>query len=141
MSSVIPKDMALIGAWIVALTSSLAVLYIGEVLGQAPCNLCWFQRAFMFPLAIVLGLGLWWQDQNVGRYGIALALGGAVVALWHMGLYAGLIPEKIQPCSASGPSCTDANQSVLGIPIPLMALVSFALIGVLCALSLKEKQV
>ncbi|MBO9433671.1 disulfide bond formation protein B [Ruegeria sp. R13_0] len=135
------KDTLLGLAWAIALVASLSVLFIGEILGQTPCVLCWFQRAFMFPLAIVLGLGLWWQDQNVGRYGIALALGGAVVALWHMGLYAGLIPEKIQPCSASGPSCTDANQSVLGIPIPLMALVSFALIGVLCALSLKEKQV
>ncbi len=135
------KDTLLALAWTIALVASLSVLFIGEILGQKPCVLCWFQRAFMFPLAIVLGLGLWWQDQNVGRYGIALALGGAAVALWHMGLYAGLIPEKIQPCSASGPSCTDANQTVLGIPIPLMALVSFALIGVLCALSLKEKQV
>ncbi len=135
------KDTLLALAWTIALVASLSVLFIGEILGQTPCVLCWFQRAFMFPLAIVLGLGLWWQDQNVGRYGIALALGGAAVALWHMGLYAGLIPEKIQPCSASGPSCTDANQSVLGIPIPLMALVSFALIGALCALSLKEKQV
>jgi len=135
------KDTLLGLAWAIALVASLSVLFIGEILGQTPCVLCWFQRAFMFPLAIVLGLGLWWQDQNVGRYGIALAFGGAAVALWHMGLYAGLIPEKIQPCSASGPSCTDANQSVLGIPIPLMALVSFALIGVLCALSLKEKQV
>ncbi len=125
----------------ISLVASLTFLFIGEILGQTPCVLCWFQRAFMFPLAIVLGLGLWWQDQNVGRYGIALALGGAAVALWHMGLYAGLIPEKIQPCSASGPSCTDANQSVLGIPIPLMALVSFALFGVLCALSLKVIQV
>src|SRR3546814_8048204 len=38
-------------AWTVALVSSLAVLFIGEVMGQAPCNLCWFQRVFVFPLA------------------------------------------------------------------------------------------
>lgn len=56
-------------AWIIALTASLAVLFIGEVLGQTPCLLCWFQRAFMFPLAIILGLGFWWQDRRVGRYG------------------------------------------------------------------------
>ena len=127
-------------AWIIAFTSSLAVLFVGEVLGQAPCLLCWFQRAFMFPLAIVLGLGLWWQDPRVGRYGVALALGGAAVAFWHMGLYVGLIPERIQPCMATGPSCTDDNQLLFGIPIPLMALVAFALIGLLSALSLKEKQ-
>jgi disulfide bond formation protein DsbB len=133
-------EIALGLAWIIALISSLAVLFIGEVLGQTPCILCWFQRAFMFPLAIVLGLGLWWQDSRVGRYGVALALGGAAVAMYHIGLYVGLIPEAIQPCTATGPSCTDDNQLVFGIPIPLMALVAFTIIGVLSALSLKEKQ-
>lgn len=133
-------EMALGLAWVVALVASLAVLFIGEILGQAPCMLCWFQRAFMFPLAIILGLGLWWQDRRVGLYGIALSLGGAAVALWHLGLYTGLIPEPIQPCTATGPSCTDDNQLVLGIPIPLMALVAFAMIGLLSAFSLKEPQ-
>ncbi|MDD9908519.1 MAG: disulfide bond formation protein B [Ahrensia sp.] len=127
-------------AWATAFISSLVVLFVGEVLGQAPCMLCWFQRAFMFPLAVVLGLGFWWQDRRVGRYGIALALGGAAFAFWHMGLYVGLIPQQIQPCTASGPSCTDANQVILGIPIPLMALTAFTLIAILSALSLKEIQ-
>ena len=54
-------------AWIIALVASLAVLFIGEVLGQTPCVLCWFQRAFMFPLAIVLGLGLSWRDYRGDR--------------------------------------------------------------------------
>lgn len=140
MNLKISNDTALTGAWIVALTSSLSVLYIGEVLGQAPCNLCWFQRAFMFPLAIILGLGLWWQDGRVGRYGIALAVGGAAVALWHMGLYTGILPEPIKPCTATGPSCTGDNQLFLGIPIPLLALVAFALIAFLSFLSLKESR-
>lgn len=133
------KDMALTVAWIVALMSSLAVLYIGEVLGQAPCNLCWFQRAFMFPLAIVLGLGLWWQDDKISRYGFALALGGAAIALWHLGLYTGVLPERIQPCTATGPSCTDDNQVFLGLPIPLLSLIAFVLIAILSIFSLKEQ--
>lgn len=138
MNVLISKDTALAGAWIAALASSLAVLYIGEVLGQAPCNLCWFQRAFMFPLAIILGLGLWWEDHRVGRYGVALAVGGAAIALWHLGLYTGILPERIQPCTATGPSCTDDNQVFLGVPIPLLALIAFALIAFLSSLSLKE---
>ena len=56
------QNNALYLAWLVALASTLGALFIGEVLGQTPCVLCWFQRAFMFPLAIVLGLGLWWRD-------------------------------------------------------------------------------
>jgi len=125
-------------AWLLALGASLAVIFIGEVLGQTPCSLCWFQRAFMFPLAILLGLGLWWRDLAVGRYGVVLALAGAAVALWHLALYAGLIPERIQPCAATGPSCTDANQAILGVPIPALALLSFLAIAALCALSRKD---
>ncbi|WP_417517801.1 disulfide bond formation protein B [Minwuia sp.] len=135
----ISGETALVLAWIVALAASLSVLFIGEVLGQTPCNLCWFQRAFMFPLAIVLGLGLWWRDPRIGRYGIILAIGGGAVALWHLGLYVGVIPESIKPCTASGPSCTDDNQVVFGIPIPLLALVAFALIALLSTFSLKER--
>ena len=138
MRAWISGERALALAWIFALAASLIVLFVGEVLGQAPCNLCWFQRAFMFPLAIVLGLGLWWQDRRVGRYGLALALAGCVIALWHSGLYVGLFPEAIQPCSANGPSCTDDNQQLFGVPIPLMALGAFALIAGLCFQSLKE---
>lgn len=129
---------ALAGAWLLALASSLAVLFIGEVLGQTPCVLCWFQRAFMFPLAVVLGIGLWVGDRRVGRYGVALSLGGGAIALWHLGLYVGLVPAQIQPCSATGPSCTDANQAFLGAPIPLLALLSFTAIAALSAASLKE---
>lgn len=140
MSNLKLKDTALVGAWIVALISSLMVLYIGEVLGQAPCNLCWFQRAFMFPLVIILGLGLWWQDDRIGRYAIALSLGGTAFALWHVGLYTGVLPEPIQPCTATGPSCTDENQMFLSIPIPLMSLSAFLLIAILSILSLKESR-
>ena len=131
-------ETALSLAWIIALISSLAVLFIGEVLGQMPCLLCWYQRVFMFPLPIVLGLGLWWQDARVGRYGVALSFCGGAVALWHMGLYVGIIPEPIQPCTATGSSCTEANQLILGVPIPLLSLVAFTLTASLSALSLKD---
>ncbi|SFH28753.1 disulfide bond formation protein DsbB [Palleronia marisminoris] len=133
-------EAALIAAWLVALAATLSVLFIGEVLGQMPCLLCWYQRAFMFPLAIVLGLGLWWQDARVGRYGVALSLGGGAVALWHMGLYLGFIPEPIQPCTATGPSCTDENQLILEVPIPLLSLLAFTVTACLSALSLKESR-
>lgn len=93
----------------------------------------------MFPLVVVLGLGYWAGDKNAGRYGVALSLIGAGIALWHLGLYLGLLPEPIQPCTASGPSCTDDNQLLLGIPLPLLSVVSFLAITGLSALSLRVK--
>lgn len=137
MTGKLSGEVALTAAWIVALAASLGVLFIGEVLGQEPCVLCWYQRAFMFPLAIVLGLGLWWRDRRAGRYGLMLSLGGAAVALWHLGLYMGVIPEPIRPCAASGPSCIDDNQLLLGVPIPLLSVIAFALIAALSTVSLK----
>lgn len=83
----------------------------------------------MFPLVIVLGPGLWWQNRRAGRYGVALAAGGAAVAAWQMGLCAGLVPEQIQPCAATGPSCTDDRQPIFGIPIALMAMAAFGVIA------------
>ncbi|WP_407474674.1 disulfide bond formation protein B [Sulfitobacter sp. PM12] len=121
----------LFAAWFVALSASLAVLFIGEVLGQTPCNLCWFQRAFMFPLAIILGVATWRADLSIWRYAAPLAVLGGAVALYHSLLYAGIVPAPIVPCTASGPSCTDDAMLILGLPIPLLSLLTFGAILVL----------
>ena len=118
----------LFAGWAVALAASLAVLFIGEVLGQTPCHLCWFQRAFMFPLAIVLGVAAWRSDPTVWRYGLPLAAAGGAIAIYHSLLYAGIVPEPITPCTASGPSCTDDAMLILGLPIPILSALTFAAI-------------
>ncbi|MGL3822173.1 disulfide bond formation protein B [Sphingopyxis sp. R3-92] len=114
-------------AWAIALLSSLAVLFVGEVMGQTPCDLCWFQRAFMFPLAIILGIAAFKSDRAVVPYGLALAAGGGLVALYHSLLYVGVIPAPIVPCTG-GPSCSGESMTIGGVPLPLLSLVAFALI-------------
>ena len=103
-NQVIPWGL-LLSAWLLALVSSLSAIYIGEVLGQAPCVLCWFQRAFMFPLAVILAVACYYSDFNVWRYAMPLAVIGSLFALAHSLLYVGIIPQPIQPCTATGPSC------------------------------------
>ena len=117
-------------AWAIALLSSLAVLFVGEVMGQAPCDLCWFQRAFMFPLAIILGIAAFMSDRAVVPYGLALAAGGGLVALYHSLLYVGVIPAQIVPCTG-GPSCSGESMAIGGVPLPLLSLAAFALILIL----------
>ena len=46
----------LLAAFVVSLAATLGALYIGEVLGQTPCILCWYQRIAMFPLVVLLGI-------------------------------------------------------------------------------------
>ena len=98
----------LYGAWLVSLAATLGALFIGEVLGQTPCLLCWYQRIAMFPLAWILGVGCLTNDRRVGRYALPLAMIGAVIALWHSLLYAGIVEEALVPCQRNGPSCTDS---------------------------------
>lgn len=130
---------ALYIAWAIALSATLGALFIGEVLGQAPCHLCWYQRIAMFPLALILGLAALSGDLGIRRYALPLALIGGVVAAYHSGLFLGIIPEPIVPCSQSGPSCTDANMTILSLPLPVLSLLCFAAIAVLLIL-MKEKK-
>ncbi len=122
----------LCAAWLAALVSTLSALFIGEVMGQTPCVLCWFQRIFMFPLVLILGLAAWRGDTSIWKYGLLLAAIGWLIAAFHTLLYFGVIPEPIKPCTATGPSCSGDEMMIFGfMPIPLLALVSFTLI---CAL-------
>ncbi|MEG2047890.1 MAG: disulfide bond formation protein B [Comamonas sp.] len=124
--------MLLLLAWLLALGSTLVVLFVGEVMGQEPCVLCWFQRAFMFPLAIILAIACYRSDFAVWRYALPLAIGGGLIALGHSLLYAGLLAQPIVPCTATGPSCTDAGMTLFGVvPLPLLALAAFMSISVL----------
>lgn len=114
--------------WLIAAVSALGALFLGEVLGFAPCVLCWYQRIFMFPLVFVLAVGLFPFDPRVVRYGLPLAIGGWLVALIHMLLIAGIIPESVTPCTQGVP-CSQVEAVWLGfVTIPLLSLVSFSVI-------------
>ena len=122
------EDVTLMSAFVIALAATLGALFIGEVLGQMPCTLCWYQRTAMFPLVPILGLSIWRADGLARRYALPLVLAGLALALWHSGLYAGVISEAIAPCTKDGPSCTDQAQVILGVPIPYLSLAAFAAI-------------
>lgn len=116
--------LALLAAWLLAFFATLAVLFVGEVMGQQPCILCWYQRAAMFPLALLLGIAAWRGDLGIWRYALPLAVAGLLIAAFHSLLYFGVIPEGIEPCGA-GPSCVDAQMTILGLPIPVLSLAAF----------------
>lgn len=125
-------------AWMVATTATLGALFLGEVMGMTPCVLCWYQRIFMFPLVIVLGMAAYFDDRRGAVYALALALGGLVVAGYHTLLVAGLIPKAWVPCSA-GVSCTDQKLEVLnGVQIPWLSLAAFMVLAFLLIVYLRK---
>jgi disulfide bond formation protein DsbB len=85
----------------------------------------------MFPLAIILPLALFPFDPRIVRYALPLAAGGALIALYHVLLVVGVVPERLVPCSQGVP-CSDVQIQWLGfITLPLLSLVAFSTIGAL----------
>jgi disulfide bond formation protein DsbB len=122
----------LFAAWAVALLATAGSLFLGEVMGMTPCVLCWYQRIAMYPLVLVLGLGLLDADARCLRYARPLAWAGWGLALYHCAVFWGLVPERLAPCGKGG-SCADAELQVAGVvPIPVLSLLAFtALLGLL----------
>lgn len=127
-------------AWLISLTAALGALFIGEVMGQTPCVLCWYQRIAMFPLALILGVACFMSDFKVRLYAIPLAVIGGSFALWHSLLFAGIIPEPIQPCERDGPSCSGEGQTLFGVlPLPFLSLAAFIAIVLLLTIPYRKR--
>ncbi len=106
--------------------SAWAVLVYSEIIHFLPCYLCWWQRVFMFPLALMFAVALWDRDRKVARYALPLLLAGfAVSAYQNFFYYFG--ETSSLPCDASGVSCYQRLVSEFGgyISIPMLALTGF----------------
>lgn len=127
--------------WLVASASTLGALFLSEVMGITPCVLCWYQRIFMFPLVLILPAGLLPFDRKIVRYALPLALAGGLIALFHVLLAAGYIPESIRPCTPGVP-CTDESIMWFGfVTIPHLSLLAFSIVSALLILTrMKESR-
>ena len=118
-------------AWIIALAATSGALFLSEAMGLVPCELCWYQRIFMFPLVIILAVGLATSDVRVYAYALPMVVVGWFVALYHNLLYLGVVPPALQPCG-QGPSCAEVDLNLFGfISIPLLSLLAFTAIAAL----------
>lgn len=132
----ITPGLLLSGALAIAIVSLLGSLYFSEIAGYAPCTLCWYQRITMYPLVVILTIGMIRHDaKHVHWYAIPLAWIGFCVAIYHNIIYylANFTTQKvITQCSLNGTSCTSRYIEWLGfITIPLLSLVAFTAIIVL----------
>ncbi len=121
---------ALMAAWIAMLGS----LYFSQVRGYVPCELCWYQRILMYPLTVVLAVGLLRKDNNLTLFVLPLSSLGFLVALYHYLLEkTDIFPAH--ECSA-GVSCTAVWINWFGfITIPFLSLVAFTIITLMCIIA------
>ncbi|WP_416151844.1 disulfide oxidoreductase [Salipaludibacillus sp. HK11] len=118
-------------AWVIALVATLGSLYFSEIRLFVPCELCWVQRIFMYPLAITLAIASIKKDARQAFYTLPIALIGMGFSLYHYML------QKISSLSSIGESCGIIPCNVeyvnhLGfITIPFLAFIAFLSISLL----------
>ena len=122
--------------WLISMAALTGSLFMSEVMGLKPCVLCWWQRIFIYPLAILFMVGLFPGnksadekiDRSVVRYTLPLAIIGLCFAIYHYLIYSGVIPESLQPCSEEL-SCAKIDLELMGfITIPLLSIFAYSAI-------------
>lgn len=123
---------ALLAAWIAMLGS----LYFSEVAGYLPCELCWYQRILMYPLAAILAVGLLRQDAGLPYYVLPLSIIGQGFSTYHYLLEKTTIFGAPTACR-SGIPCTVAWINWFGfITIPFLAMIGFFIITIMVLIAL-----
>lgn len=125
-------------AWVVATAATLGALFFSEVLDVPPCVLCWYQRIFMFPLVLLIPVGLFPFDARVVRYALALALPGAAVAVFHLLVVAGIVPERVTPCTRGVPCAESAIEGFGFVSIPMLSAAAFTLVTLLLVIAYRR---
>ncbi len=129
-------------AFLISLASALSSLFYSEIAGFPPCDFCWYQRIFMYPLVILLGLALIKRDNSIVDYTLSLSVVGFLISLYHNFIYYynnGLNAN----CQilGKGVSCVKRYVFEFGyITIPMMAITAFSLVIIFLIFSKLEKK-
>jgi disulfide bond formation protein DsbB len=117
-------------ALVAACLATAGSLFFSEVLGWIPCTLCWYQRILMYPLSVLLAVGILRRDAGLPQLVLPFSLSGSVVSLYHYLLIKTTwFPPP--PCQ-NGVPCTKDYIDFFGfINIPFLALTAFLIISLM----------
>jgi disulfide bond formation protein DsbB len=128
----------LVSAWGISLIATLGSLYFSEVMKFVPCELCWFQRIFMYPQVILLGMAAIRKEYYIARYSLVLSIIGGLISTYHY------LIQKVSffqdnAISCGNVPCTGQYINWLGfITIPFLALTAFILITLLSSIIIRK---
>lgn len=124
--------------WTQSLVATLGSLYFSEILGYIPCDLCWIQRIFMYPIVIISTIALIKKNKDIAYGSLYLSGIGMLFSIYHYGI------QKV-------PFMGDANGICGAVPcnlqyinyfgfvtIPFLAGVAFIVIFISSLLLSKE---
>jgi len=120
--------------FLVSFFSLVASFFYSNVIGFAPCELCWWQRIFLYPQVILFAVALYNEkvnkisDELVFLYSFILSIIGGGIALFQ---YYGQMfnPNALAICGIESVSCAKIFFVSFGyITIPMMSLTAYILL-------------
>jgi len=127
----------------------LAASYGLELLAHLnPCPLCLIQRYLLYPIALVLGIGIFYKNKKYRIYSLLVAITcssiGIIVASKHIQLLNSPLDE-LGTCTASitrlikikplleviqtiwrgSPECAEDGFRIMGLSLPIWSLITF----------------
>ena len=124
------KKYALYFAWAVSLISTIASLFLSDGLHWTPCILCWYQRIAMYPLFVILTVGVLRDSDDLEYFVLPLSIIGLIISFFHNLLQYKIIPEALAPCVA-GVSCTIPYHFYFQfLTVPLLSFFGFLAITI-----------
>jgi disulfide bond formation protein DsbB len=129
---------ALLLAFLVSLSAVFGATLFSNVVGFAPCDLCWYQRIALYPQAVIFGVALLKKNYSAFSLLLPLSFIGVGIALYHSLIQWGVGQISFLPCTAVGAECSKVFFTEFGfVTIPFMSLTAFLL---LIAISLLAKK-
>ena len=139
MSFLRPLSIELAAA--IATTSMLGSLYMSEIANFEPCRLCWVQRFFMYPAALLLIAAVFTKNTILKWVAFALSTVGLGVAVYHryeQFVYDPLAGHEGGFCDPLNPCGLPWVETFGFITIPTMAAAGFA--GVMAMVILNTRK-
>jgi len=130
---------------IIPLAAIVGSLFYEIYANFEPCLLCWWQRIFIYPQALLVLTAIFYETRDVIKYLIPLSILGSLTSLLH---YTEQMQARISPnsdpfitCSFGDVSCSSSYIFEFGyITIPLMTLTAFVFIIIVSLMITHQKR-
>lgn len=126
-------------AGLIALVATTGSLYMQFGANFTPCELCWFQRIAMYPLVIVLGVGIWRREAAAWIYALPIAGAGSTISAYHYQLER-FPTQRTLSCEITNPCTTIWFERFGYITISMMALTAFLCISALLMVARRSER-
>ena len=116
-------------------------LFYSQVLGFAPCDLCWYQRIFLYSQVFLFGYAWYKKDRAILPYTLMFSLIGFAIGVYHHLLQIGF--DIMKPCSTAPFAVDCAKPSFIEfsfVTFPFMAVVLFGFLSTSIVVALYYRQ-